>query len=331
MSSYYARIAGWGHYLPKRVLTNRDLERMVDTSDEWIRTRSGIETRHIAGPEDSTSTMALAAGRCALARAGVAPEELDLVIVATGTPDYPGYPATAALVQGELGAGRAAAFDLGAGCSGWLYGIVLASHLIQAGSMRNVLVIASETLSRFTDWQDRTTCVLFGDGAGAIVLQRSDKPGGLRSFVLGSDGSGAFNLFIPAGGSKRPASAETVAAGEHYIKMNGKEIFRWAMRKIPEAVAEVVARAGLTYADIDLLIPHQANVRIIDGALKRLEVDDLDVYLNVQRLGNTSAASIPLALCEAADCGRIRPGDNLCLVAFGAGLSWAALVWTWNS
>jgi len=327
----YARIAGWGACAPKRVVSNAELERLVDTSDEWIRSRSGIETRHIAGPEESTGTIAAAAARHALAMAEVAPADVDMIILATGTPDHPGYPGTASLVQHAIGAPNAAAFDLVAGCSGWLYGLVLATQLVRTGLNRNVLVIGAETLSRFTDWQDRTTCVLFGDAAGAVLIQPSEKPGGLLASVLGSDGSLAHALMIPAGGSRLPTSRKTLEERQHYIKMDGREIFRWAMQKVPEVTLEALRKADLTVADVDLVIPHQANLRILEGVRKRLGMHERQVYVNIQRYGNTSVATIPVALSEAADLGRIKSGDTLCLAAFGAGLTWAVLLWRWNA
>lgn len=330
MSVIYARIAGWGHYVPTHVLTNADLERTLNTSDEWIRTRSGIQTRHIAGPDETTSTMSVRAACHALAMAEVDPAEVDMVILATGTPDYPGYPGTASLVQSAIGAGNAAAFDLVAGCSGWLYGLVLATHLITAGLHRSILVIGAETLSRFTNWEDRTTCVLFGDGAGAVLVQRSDKPGGLLASVLGSDGSLANSLMIPAGGSRLPTSPQTVQDGQHFITMDGPAIFRWALEKVPAMTIDALEKAGRTIADVDLVIPHQANLRILDGVRKRLGLAERQVYVNLQRFGNTSVAAIPLALSEAADFGRVQPGDTLCLAAFGAGLTWAVVIWDWS-
>ena len=330
MTKTYARIAGWGNYLPPTVLTNADLTRMVDTSEEWILTRSGIRSRHIAGPEDTTSTMAAKSARRALAMANTESAEVDLIILATGTPDHPGYPGTASLVQHQIGAGNAAAFDLVAGCSGWLYGLTIASQFVQAGAYRNILVLASETLSRFTDWKDRTTCVLFGDAAGGVLVQPSDKPGGLLSSGLGSDGSGGGLLSIAAGGSRLPASHDTVEARQHYITMNGPEIFRWAVKRVPRAVSDTLAKAGLGVADVDVLIPHQANLRIIDFVRRKLGMREEQIFVNIQHCANTSVATIPVALSEAADAGVVKPGHTVCLSAFGAGLTWATVAWKWN-
>ena len=330
MSQRYVRISGWGKYLPERILPNSELADMVDTSDEWIRARTGIGERRIAAPEETTCSLAVQAARVALDRAQVQPADLDLVIVATCTPDYAHMPATASLVQNALGATRAGAFDLNAVCSGFLYGLATGSQFIASGAYSSVLVIGAEVFTRILDWTDRSTCVLFGDGAGAVVLQASDAPGGLLSFVLGSDGSGACSLFVPAGGSRRPASAETVAAREHYVKMQGREVFRFATRVLPESVMQALEAAKLTTDDIDLLIPHQANTRIIDHAMRRLDIDEASVFSNVERYGNTSAASIPVALCEAVEEGLVRPGSTLVMSGFGAGLSWGTAVWKWQ-
>jgi 3-oxoacyl-[acyl-carrier-protein] synthase-3 len=330
MTERFVQIGGWGKYLPERVMPNSELAALVDTSDEWIRARTGIGERRIAAPEETTCSLAVQASRAALERANVRPEDLDLVIVATCTPDYANMPATASLVQHALGANRAGAFDLNAVCSGFLYGLATGSQFILTGAHKSVLVVGAEVFTRILDWQDRSTCVLFGDGAGAVVLQPSDQPGGLLSFVLGSDGSGACNLYVPAGGSRRPASAETVAEREHYVKMAGKEVFRFATRIVPDSVIQALEAAQLTTDDIDLLIPHQANVRIIDAAARRLGLPESAVFANVERYGNTSAASIPVALCEAIDEGRVEPGSTVVMSGFGAGLSWGTAVWKWQ-
>src|SRR5215831_5981888 len=326
----YVRIGGWGKYLPARIMPNSELAELVDTSDEWIRARTGIGERRIAAPEETTCSLAVNAARAALDKAGAAAEDLDLVIVATCTPDYSNMPATASLVQNALGAQRAAAVDLNAVCSGFIYALATGSQFIATGAYRNVLVIGSEVFTRILDWQDRSTCVLFGDGAGAVVLRPTDEPGGLLSFVLGSDGSGACSLYVPAGGSRQPASAESVANREHYVKMQGREVFRFATRVMPDSVLQALDLAGLSTDDIDLLIPHQANVRIIDAASRRLKLADSAVFANVERYGNTSAASIPVALCEALEEGRIRAGDTVVMSGFGAGLSWGTAVWKWH-
>ena len=330
MTDRFVRIGGWGKYLPERVMTTAELAELVDTSDEWIRARTGIVERRIAAPEETTCSLAVQAARRALDRAEVRPAELDLVIVATCTPDYANMPATASLVQHALGASRAGAFDLNAVCSGFLYGLATGSQFILSGAYRSVLVIGAEVFTRILDWQDRSTCVLFGDGAGAVVLRPTDVPGGLVSFVLGSDGSGACSLYVPAGGSRQPTSAESVARREQYVKMQGRDVFRFATRVLPESVNQALAAAGLGTEDIDLLIPHQANTRIIDSAVRRLKLAESAVFSNVERYGNTSAASIPGALCEAIDGGLVRPGSTVVMSGFGSGLSWGTAVWKWQ-
>ena len=330
MSRPSVRIGGWGKYLPERIMPNSELAALVDTSDEWIRARTGIAERRIAAPEETTCTLAVHAARAALERAGLAPRDLDLIIVATCTPDYANMPATASLVQDALGAHRAGAFDLNAVCSGFVYALATGSQFIQSGVHQAVLVIGADVFTRILDWQDRSTCVLFGDGAGAVVLQPSDEPGGLLSFVLGSDGAGACSLYVPAGGSRRPASAETVAEREHYVKMQGREVFRFATRVVPDSVIQALEQAGLGTADVDLFIPHQANVRIIDAAARRLKLPEGSVFSNVAHYGNTSAASVPVALCEAIDEGLIRPGSTVVMTGFGAGLTWGTAVWRWH-
>ena len=324
-----ARIAGWGKALPRRVLSNAELEGMVDTSDDWIRSRTGIRERRIAGPDESTFTLAVEAAREALAVAGVAPSEVDLVVVCTFSPEFGGMPSTASLVQDALGASRAGAFDLNAACSGFIYGLALAQGLIVSGMQRTVLVIGAETMSRLLDWSDRSTCVLFGDGAGAVVLQAGEGPDGLLSSVLGSDGSGGELLWIPGGGSRQPASAESVQTAQHFIRMNGKEVYRFAVSAAPRASRQAVQQAGLSMDQIDLFVPHQANVRIILSAAGALGIPLERTFVNVDRYGNTSAASIPIALCEAVEEGRVRPGAHVLLAGFGGGLTWGASVLRW--
>jgi 3-oxoacyl-[acyl-carrier-protein] synthase-3 len=303
---------------------------MVDTSDEWIRARTGITERHIAGDEDTTASMSIQAARKALETANLNPSQLDLIIVATHTPDYP-FPATACLVQDALGATHAGAFDLAAGCTGFVYGVNVAADLIAAGSYRNILVIGAETLSRIVNWEDRATCVLFGDGAGAVILQANGTDGGVLSNVLGADGSGGDLLNLPAGGSREPASHRTVAEGRHYMRMKGREVFRFAVRTMPDATHQVLERAGLTIDDLDLLIPHQANQRIIDASAKMLEISPEKMFSNVEWYGNTSTASIPIALCEAVEQGRLQRDDVVVFVGFGAGLTWAATAIQWSA
>jgi 3-oxoacyl-[acyl-carrier-protein] synthase-3 len=326
----YVRIGGWGKYLPARIMPNSELAELVDTSDEWIRARTGIGERRIAAPEETTGSLAVNAARAALDRANATADELDLIIVATCTPDYANMPATASLVQHALGAPRAAAVDLNAVCSGFIYALATGSQFVATGAYRNVLVIGAEVFTRILDWQDRSTCVLFGDGAGAVLLQPTDEPGGLLSFVLGSDGAGACSLYVPAGGSRQPASAESVAERAHYVKMMGRDVFRFATRVLPESVVQALDAAQLGVEDMDVLIPHQANTRIIDHAVKRLNVDGTSVFSNVERYGNTSAASIPVALCEAVEEGLVQPGSTVVMSGFGAGLSWGTVVWKWH-
>lgn len=325
----YAHIVGWGKYVPDKILTNDDLSELVDTSDEWILARTGVSERRIAGPKESTFTMSLRAAQEALEVANIDPRELDLIIVCTATPDYP-FPATACLVQDALGATRAGAFDLEAACSGFIYALSIASQMIATGAYEHVLIIGAETFSRVLDWTDRGTCVLFGDGAGAFLLQASDAPGGVLSFVLGSDGSGGQLLIIPAGGSRQPASLDTVTRRLHFVQMRGREVFRFASRIMSKAAREAIRAAKLTTDDIDLFVPHQANLRIILSSAKDLGLPMERVFVNVEKYGNTSAASIPIAFCEAIEQERLKPGDHVVLVGFGAGLTWAAAVVKWR-
>lgn len=327
--SPFAHITGWGMSVPEKVLTNEDLAKMVDTTDQWIRDRTGIRERHIASPEQSTATLAVEAAQQALEVANLKPSELDLVIVSTSSPEHI-FPPTACLVQDQLGAVKAGAFDLLAACTGFIYAVNIASQAIRSGSAKNILVIGAETLSRFTNWQDRNTCILFGDGAGAFVLQASETPGGVLSTVLRSDGSGADLLSLPAGGSFMPASHETVNNDQHFIHMNGREVFRFATRVMSQATREVVEAANLKLDDVNLIIPHQANLRIIDSAARSLEIPLERFLVNVERYGNTSTASIPIATCEAFQQGRLKPGDNVVFVGFGAGLTWGAALLQWS-
>ncbi len=326
----YAQIVGWGMALPERVVTNDDLARMVDTSDEWIRSRTGIQERRMAtSPKESTATLAVQAAREALRVADVPASALDLVICATTSPEHL-CPSTACLVQDALGAPRAGAFDLNAACSGFVYGLGQARALVVAGDADYVLVIGAETLTRFLDWTDRNTCILFGDGAGAVLVAASHEPGGILSCVVGSDGSGAELLIVPAGGSAHPPTMETVANRMHMLKMDGKAVFRFAVQAMADGTRDAVAKAGLNLADVDLVIPHQANVRIIQSSVvKQLKIPEQKVFINLERYGNTSAASIPIALCEAIQAGRVRPGQRLVLAGFGAGLTWAAAALHW--
>lgn len=315
--------------VPDRVLSNGELTTMVDTSDEWIRQRTGIVERHIAGQGETTGTLGLRAARAALEVADLDPARLDLIIVATVTPDH-AFPATACLVQDALGAPKAAAFDLSAGCSGFVYGVTVATDMLASGHYNYALVIGAETLSRITDWSDRNTCVLFGDGAGAVVLQASPTPGGVLSAMLGADGSGSEMLILPAGGSANPATSETVIKRQHFLQMDGRQVFRFATRIMPEASRQVLDRAGLDVEDVALFVPHQANDRILQAAARGLGVAEDRMFSNLARYGNTSAASIPIALCEAIEQGRIRRDDLIVCVGFGAGLTWAAAAIRWS-
>jgi 3-oxoacyl-[acyl-carrier-protein] synthase-3 len=315
--------------VPERALTNDELAGMVDTSDEWIRQRTGVVERRIAGEGETTFSLSLQAARAALEVADLNPAQLDLIIVATVTPEH-AFPSTACMLQDALGAERAGAFDLAAGCSGFVYGLSMAADSLAAGTHERALVIGAETLSRITDWTDRTTCILFGDGAGAVVLQAGEAPGGVLASVLGADGSGGELLILPAGGSAQPASMDTVADRQHYISMHGRQVFRFATRIMPEASRQVLAQAGLEVEDVSLFIPHQANDRILQLAAKGLGVPLDRMYSNLARYGNTSAASVPIALCEAIEQDLVKRDDVIICVGFGAGLTWAASAIRWS-
>jgi len=325
----YTHIVGWGKYLPEKIVTNNDLSTWMDTSDEWIRSRTGIGQRHHAADHESTSSMATMAAQEALDRARIAPSAIDLIIVATLSPDHI-FPSTACFVQDALGATHAGAYDLSAACSGFIYALAMGNAMIQSGAAKVVLVIGAETTSRFLDKRDRSTYPLFGDGAGAVVLQADETPGGILASVLGADGSGAEHLGIPAGGSKMPASHETIDKRLHYMKMNGAEVYRFATRTLGRVVKEACEKAGITIEEIDLLVPHQANARIIASAEKHLKLTSDKVFINLDKYGNTSAASIPIALCEAIEQGRVHHKDNIVLVGFGGGLTWGATVVSWG-
>ena len=325
----YAHITGWGKALPDRIVTNQELEQIVDTTDEWIRSRTGIQQRYIAvDPRENTVTLGTRAAMAALDVADFPVSKLDLIICATSSPAHI-FPSTGSLIQDALGAARAGAFDLSAACSGFVYAISIANSMIVSGQAESVLIIGTEVMSRLLDWSDRNTCVLFGDGAGAVLMQASPVPGGVLSTVLGSDGSGGDLLAVPAGGSSIPATLETVASGQHFIKMDGKAVFRFATRVMVEATREALDKAGMGIGDVDLMIPHQANERIIRSSMKQLDLPDDKVFINLYNYGNTSTASIPIALCEAIEQGRLHPNDNLVMVGFGAGLTWAATTVKW--
>jgi 3-oxoacyl-[acyl-carrier-protein] synthase III len=321
-------ILGTGKYVPERRLTNQDLEQMVETNDEWIVTRTGIRERRIAAPDQATSDLAYEASIRALDAAGITADQLDLIIVATITPDM-FFPSTACLLQEKLGAKKAAAFDLSAACSGFIYGLANATGFIQMGMYRHVLVVGAECLSRITDYSDRNTSILFGDGAGAVVVGEVPSGRGFKSFKLGADGAGGELLRICGGGSRMPSTEQSVTDRRHFIEMNGRDVFKFAVRVMGSAAEEALSIAGIEKADIDLLIPHQANIRIIQSALERLNLSEDKCMINLDRYGNVSAASIPLALAEAVEENRVKEGDHLVLVGFGGGLTWGASVLVW--
>ncbi len=324
-------ITGWGHYAPSKVVTNDDLAEIVDTSDEWIRERSGIRERRFAEEGDTTATMSIACATTAMQRAGVSPQEVDLVLVASSSPDYL-TPPVSSQVQEGIGATRAGAMQLTVGCTGFVYAVVTAQQFIATGACKTVVVVGAELTTRWLNFEDRSTCVLFGDGAGAVVMQASEEEGcGVLGHVLGSDGSGAEHLIVPVGGVAQPTTKETIEKGLSGLKMNGREVFKFATTVMGTALDEALEKAGLKAEDIDLFIPHQANARIIDLAARNHNLPPEKVMVNVDRYGNTSAASVPLALSEAFEAGRIQPGALLAFVAFGAGLTWASAIFRMDS
>jgi len=323
-----SRIIGTGSYLPERILTNVDLEKQVDTTDEWIRTRTGIRERRIAAPEETTSDMAAQAARSAVEKTGIAPSSIELIILATATPDM-SFPSSACIVQHRLGIRGVAAFDISAACSGFIYALGIADQFIRAGSVRTALVIGAEKFSKILDWRDRTTCVLFGDGARAVLLRGEEGESGRLSTHLHADGTYADMLMVAKKGSKNPITEELIKTEAEYLIMRGSELFKVAVKTLEEAVVEAVQANGLACEDVDLLIPHQANIRIIAATAKRLGLPLEKVVLNLDRYGNTSAASIPIALDEALREGRIREGDHLLFEAFGGGLTWASAMVRW--
>lgn len=328
MGITHAKIIGTGSYLPEHIITNADLEKMVDTNDQWIRERTGIEERRMIDESMATSDIALKASERALEMAGITADKIDLIIVATITPDHP-FPATACILQDKLGAPQAAAFDLSAACSGFVYGLIIAEKFILSGMYKNILVVGAEALTRMLDFQDRGTCIIFGDGAGAAVVSASEDETGLLSTDMGANGKGGRFLLTPAGGSLMPATEQTVKDRMHFIKMDGSEVFKFAVRAMGSSALKVIDEAGLTIDEIDYLIPHQANIRIIEAAEKKLKLPREKVHVNIQKTGNTSAASIPIALDEAVRGGKIKKGDNVVLVGFGGGLTWASCVIKW--
>ncbi len=336
---HYAHIVGWGMEVPNRVLTNHELEAIVETNDEWIRARTGIAERRIADERETTAQLALKSARKALGIAGILPTDLDLVVVATSTPEHI-FPSTASQVQDWLGANKAGAFDLSAACSGFVYALDMAAAKIRAGDIRYALVIGAETMSRVLDWTDRGTCILFGDGAGAVILAAKEEPGGILSSVLRSDGSGWDLLGLPTLGSRDTYLKDHLQSDKsedeqprlmHHLHMNGRAVFRFATRVINESIRDATKMAGISVEQIDLIVPHQANQRIIETAAKSLKIPVEKFYSNVSRYGNTSAASIPIALCEAIEEGRVKEGHNIVFVGFGGGLTWATIVMRWET
>ncbi|MCE1245087.1 MAG: ketoacyl-ACP synthase III [Firmicutes bacterium] len=321
-------ITGTGSFVPEKILTNADLEKIVDTTDEWITTRTGIKERHVSDEKTLTSDMAAEAGRRAMEAAGITPDDVELILVATCSPDAL-IPSTACFTQDKLGCKNAGAFDLNAGCTGFIYGVSFASSLVASGAYNTILVIGAESLTKVLDWQDRNTCVLFGDGAGAAVIQPVEEGFGIIGHSLGSDGSGAAYIELPAGAAKLPASHETVDNRQHFIKMKGNDVFRFAVSIFDKISKVTLDKIGMTYDDIDLIVPHQANNRILEAAARKMKVGEDKIYSNLARFGNTSAASVPIALDEVVRNGKVKKGDNLLLVAFGAGLTYGSIVLKW--
>ena len=322
------KIVSTGSYIPETILTNADLEKMVDTSDEWISTRTGIKRRHITKKGEAASDLAYRASVKTLRKAGISAKDLDMIIVATITPDML-FPATACILQDRLKARHIPAFDLEAACSGFIYGLSIASQFISNGTCETILVVASEALSKITDWEDRNTCVLFADGAGAAIIRPSEDTSHIISTYLGADGAGADLVGVPAGGSRLPASLKTVQQGQHYMKMKGNELFKRAVKVMTEAIDMVLKAGNLTYKDLDFFIPHQANIRIIQAVVKRINLPMDKVYINLQECGNMSAASVAVALDQAIEEGKINKGDKVLLTCFGGGLTWASMVIQW--
>jgi 3-oxoacyl-[acyl-carrier-protein] synthase III len=322
-------ITGIGAYAPEHVITNDDLSKLMDTSDEWIVERTGIRERRIAGDDQALSDLALPAARDALDEAGLAGPEVDLIIVATVTPDM-AFPSAAAILAEELGAREAGAYDLSAGCTGFMYAVAQGYGMVSAGLARRALVVGGDVLSRILDWHDRGTAVLFGDGAGAVVLERVSE-GGFLGFELGADGSGGPQLYLPAGGSRSPATAETVAERQHFVQMNGREVFKFATRVLVASAEKVLAECGKTIDEVDVYIPHQANVRIIEHAAEKLGIPKEKIVVNVERYGNTSSGSIPLALADAQAEGRLREGALVLMTGMGAGLTWGSGLIEWTN
>jgi 3-oxoacyl-[acyl-carrier-protein] synthase III len=322
-------ITGIGANAPQRVMKNDELAQIVDTSDEWIIERTGIRERRVAAPEEALSDLALPAARSALEQAGLEPSAVDLIIVATVTPDML-FPSTGAILADQLGAKDAAAYDLSAGCTGFVYALVQAHGMVASGLVDHALVVGGDVLSKIVDWEDRSTCVLFGDGAGAVVIERV-REGGFLGFELGADGSGGPQLYMPAGGSRAPATAETVAERQHFAKMNGREVFKFATRVLVDSAEKVLDECGVPVEEVDVYVPHQANVRIIDHARKKLGIPEERTVVNVDRFGNTSSGSIPLALGDAESDGRLKEGEMVLMTGMGAGLTWGSALIEWTA
>jgi 3-oxoacyl-[acyl-carrier-protein] synthase-3 len=326
----YAHIVGWGKYLPGKPITNPELAARagIELDDEWLRTRTGIRARYFGDEKESTSTLSIRAARQALQMADLDADQLDLIIVGTNSPDNL-FPATACRVQDALGASRAGAFDLSAGCPGFLYGLVVGSQFIRSGAMKHVLVIGAECISKLVNLKDKSTCAFFGDGAGAVVLTARDDPGGLLGFSLGSDGSGADLLVLPAGGSRLPLSQRVLDEGLNFGRMDGAALYRFGSKALAQAVTDALRNAGVSLADIDLFVPHQSNARLIQQVAATLKIPDEKVLVNIDRYANTSAAALPLGLCDAVEAGRLKPGDHVVLGTYGAGLTWGGAVIQW--
>jgi 3-oxoacyl-[acyl-carrier-protein] synthase-3 len=324
-----AHIVGWGKYLPNKIVTNAELALSAGVDAEWVKTRTGIEQRHVADPKQASAELATQAARAALERADISPSQLNLIIVATSTPDYI-FPATACLVQDSLGAHSAGAFDLGAGCSGFVYALVVADRFIRTGAYSHILVVGVDTTSRVVDWRDKNICPFFGDGAGAVVLAGGDGDGGLLSFSLSADGSGGDLLVLPGGGSRNPTSQETLDRGSQYARMDGRGLYRYGLRAMTALGRDALRQAHIKPEDIDLFIPHQTNIHLISQVAERLRVPSDKTFVNVARYSNISAAAIPVSLCDAIQAGRIHPGNRLLITASGTGLTAASLVWQWS-
>jgi 3-oxoacyl-[acyl-carrier-protein] synthase-3 len=329
MQQRYSQISGWGKYAPEKVVTNFDLEKTLDTSDDWIVQRTGIEQRHIAADDETTATMAVKAAQQALEVAGLTPADLDLIIASTSTPDY-FMPAVSSTIQAMLDA-DCPAFTISTGCTAFVYGLVTAHQYVATGAYNNILVVGVELISRFVDWNDRNTCVLFGDGAGAVVVTPSEEPSGVLAFDLGSDGKKGMVLRMEGGGSANPLSHEVIERGQNYLQMDGRAVFKFATRILPQSTKTLLNQTNMSLDELDLLIPHQANSRIIELAIRNLGIDAQKVFVNLHKYGNTSAASIPLALVEALEEERLKDGDRLALVSFGAGLTWASALVQWGA